>query len=363
MKNSKIFPVVIFLSSIFLLSGITIPGPEQENDMLVAAANLTIYWIDTEGGAATLIVTPSGESILIDAGNPGGRDSDRIFEVASHVAGLKQIDHLVITHWHNDHFGGAALLAAKIPIIEVIDRGIADSLMADKNFATAIQPYRDMAVKQRSLIKPGAIIHLKNLPGGFQKLSLQFVGADKHFVPVVKTPTPTNECESVAAKAIDNSDNANSQVLIMNYGPFRFFDAGDLTWNIEKNLVCPVNIVGTVDVYQVSHHGLDQSNHPLVIKALAPTVSIMGNGTQKGCGPETIGSLRTTPSIQAQYQLHKNIRADSMYNTREEYIANLKANCDGNYVKLTVAPDGKKYTVSIPSNGHERVFKTKSNTQ
>ncbi|MEJ7737995.1 MAG: MBL fold metallo-hydrolase [Chitinophagaceae bacterium] len=326
----------------------------------MAPANLTIYWIDTEGGAATLIVTPSGESILIDAGNPGGRDADRIYEVAHHVARLKQIDHLVITHWHNDHFGGAASLAAKIPILEVLDKGIADSLLADKNFAGNIQAYKSMTVKSRSLIKPGATINLKNLPRGFQKLAVQFVGADKHFVPVIHSPAPMNGCDTVLDKAVDKSDNANSQVLVMNYGPFRFFDGGDLTWNIEKNLVCPRNLVGTVDVYQVNHHGLDQSNNPILIKALAPTVSIMGNGTQKGCGPETINALRNTPSIQAQYQLHKNIRQDSGYNTNEEHIANLKATCNANYVKLTVAPDGKKYTVSIPATGHERVFDTKS---
>lgn len=353
--------------AIFLLAGSPIAnlsggpaGLKWVENLTMASTNLTIYWTDTEGGAATLIVTPSGESILIDTGNPGGRDSDRIYEVAHNVAGLTQIDHLVITHWHIDHFGGAALLAARMPIIEVVDREIADSLLQDESFAKAIVPYRNIAFKQHAPVIPGAMIKLKNLPRGFQKLSLQFVGANKQFVPVAKTSTPVSGCETVVDKAVDKSDNANSQVLVMDYGPFRFFDGGDLTWNIEKTLVCPKNLVGSVDVFQVDHHGLDQSNNPLLIKALAPTVSIMGNGSQKGCGPETITSLRNTPSIKAQYQLHKNLRPDSSFNTDEEFIANLKADCKGDYVKLMVEPDGKKYTVSIPARGNERVFATKT---
>jgi hypothetical protein len=130
---------------------------------------------------------------------------------------------------------------------------------------------------------------------------------------------------------------------------------------MEKNLVCPKNLVGTVDVFQVNHHGLDQSNNPVMVKALAPTVSIMGNGTKKGAGPETITTLRNTPSIQAQYQVHKNIRPDAEFNTDEQYIANLEENCQANYIKLTVAPDGKKYSVSIPAKNHTRTFTTKTN--
>ncbi len=187
-------------------------------------ANLTIYWIDTEGGAATLIVTPSGESVLIDTGNPGGRDSDRIYEVASNVAGLKKIDHLITTHWHIDHYGGAALLSAKIPIIEVIDKGIPDSLTEDKKFAENIQAYRNMAVKLRSLIKPGAVIKLNALPKGFEKMALRFVGANKQFVPITKTAAKGEGCERISDKAVDNTDNANSMVLVMDYGPFRVFN-------------------------------------------------------------------------------------------------------------------------------------------
>jgi len=360
MKSMKLFSAALFLISLLFLAGTPAGCPDYNQDNFFAS-NLTIYWIDTEGGAATLIVTPSGESVLIDTGNPGGRDADRIFEVAHHVAGLKQIDHLVTTHWHIDHFGGAAELAAKMPVMEVIDKGIADSLLNDNGFAKNIQAYKNMVVNKRSLIKPGATIQLKKLPKRFQALSLRFVGVNKQFVPVTKTPAATTGCEMVPDKAADRSDNANSMVMVMDYGPFRFFDGGDLTWNIEKTLVCPTNIIGTVDVYQVNHHGLDQSNHPLLIKALQPTVSIMGNGTQKGCGPQTVTSLRNTPSIKAQYQLHKNIRQDSSFNTNSAHIANLEANCSANYVKLTVAPDGKKYTVSIPGTGHQNSFETRKN--
>ena len=77
---------------------------------------LDISFIDTEGGAATLIVTPAGESVLIDCGNPGPRDAERIHQTATQQAGLEAIDHLVITHWHTDHYGGVARLAKLMPI-------------------------------------------------------------------------------------------------------------------------------------------------------------------------------------------------------------------------------------------------------
>ena len=73
---------------------------------------LEIYWVDVEGGGATLIVTPAGESVLVDTGLPGGRDPQRIYQVAAQVAGLKRIDHLVTTHFDTDHYGGAAELSA-----------------------------------------------------------------------------------------------------------------------------------------------------------------------------------------------------------------------------------------------------------
>src|SRR5262245_29651048 len=89
------------------------------------ARPLDLYWVDVEGGAATLIVTPAGESVLIDTGNPGGRDSKRIIQAAKD-AGVNRIDHLLTTHFHIDHFGGAAEVAEALPIGTIYDNGIPD---------------------------------------------------------------------------------------------------------------------------------------------------------------------------------------------------------------------------------------------
>ncbi len=317
---------------------------------------LDIYWIDVEGGAATLIVTPAGESILIDTGNPGARDADRIFQVATKTAKLQKIDHLVTTHYHGDHFGGAATLSKAIPIGVVHDNG---------DFGQKEKPskeYLEFKADKREQIKVGEVMKFagntdKKSPGVTIKCmcARQEVVGPPANVRLAKNPLT----DEAVKKPDDTSDNANSIVLLVEFGGFRFFDGGDLTWNTEEKLVCPFNLVGNVDVYQVNHHGLDVSNNPVLIKSLKPRVAVINNGPKKGCMPGTYGTLKTLESLQSIYQLHRNERPDGdKNNTEGEYIANDSGEkCAGNFVHLKVAPDAKNYTVSIPATKHEKMYK------
>ncbi len=344
-----------------LVAGIFTAAPSHAAD---EARGLDIYWVDVEGGAATLMVTPEGETILVDTGNPGRRDAGRIFKVATEVVRARQIDHLVVTHYHRDHFGGAADLAALMPIRSLYDNGEFAGMPEKPDAA-----YGALRCDRRVVINPGDKLDLRrDKASDGPKLEIRCLATRQQIAKPAgdngEGAAAANEtvCKRHAAKDRDGSDNANSVVLLVSYGDFRFFDAGDLTWNVEHKLVCPENLVGKVDVYQTTHHGLEASNNPVVLSSLEPTVAIMNNGARKGCDGQTVATLRETKSLLAVYQLHKNVRdGQAALNVDDEYIANAAEKCDGNYVRLRVAADGKSYTVSIPANGHERSFKTKGN--
>lgn len=318
-----------------------------------ADGELEIIWVDVEGGAATLLITPAGETVLVDSGNPGRRDPDRILKAVA-GAGKRRIDHLVTTHYHGDHYGGAAQLSTLLPIGTVYDNGEFEG-MPEKPDKT----YRDFKCEKRVVINPGGKLPVKNTENA-QVLEIVCLGTRQKFIDAPQAVAENQAiCASARQKDRDGSDNANSVVLLVKFGDFRFFDAGDLTWNNEAKLVCPKNLVGKVDVYQVTHHGLDASNNPLVIRTLEPRVAIMNNGVTKGCMPEVFANLKEQKSLQAIYQVHKNLRADGAENNVEdEYIANTEKECDGNPIHLAVAADGTKYTVSIPASGHRQSFET-----
>ncbi len=317
---------------------------------------LDLYWIDVEGGAATLLVTPAGETVLLDSGNPVRRDADRIVKMLA-ATGQKQIDHLVITHYHGDHFGGATLLANMLPIRNLYDNGQFEGMPDDPGKA-----YFDLKADAKHVVKPGQELPLKQAAGERgAKLSLRFLGGQQKFIdPPADVADNTTVCAAAREKERDGSDNANSIVMLVGFGPWKFFDAGDLTWNQEHRLVCPKNLVGQVDVYQVTHHGLDSSNNPLVLQTLKPRVAIMNNGVTKGCLPEVFATLKDTASLEGIYQVHKNLRPDgAMSNVADQFIANKEKDCQGHYIKLSVAPDGKSYAVSIPATKHEKTYGTR----
>jgi beta-lactamase superfamily II metal-dependent hydrolase len=330
----------------------------------LADRTLEFYWVDSEGGGSTLIVTPAGESVLIDAGNPGGRDAVRILAAAK-AAGVGRIDHFILTHYHLDHFGGLAEVAQQMPVGTIYQRAIPErdpDGRAQSAFPTQIKPYRELSAK-RVALKPGLKIPLRQ-PDNDRGLSLLCLAADQQFIDHAEIWAPLNRRPS-AAKPVPPSDNDNCAAFVLQYGAFRFFDGADLTWNLEARLVTPYNLAGAIDVYQTDHHGLDVSNNPVLLQTIAPSVVVMNNGPRKGGQPGAFAAIRAVqPAVQALYQLHKSLNVPPEVNTPDEFIANLEEakpadQCPANFIRLVVAPDGKSYTVSIPAKRHERTFRTR----
>jgi competence protein ComEC len=319
---------------------------------------LSITFVDVEGGGGTLIVTPAGESVLIDCGNPGARDAERVHKAAQ-AAGLQAIDHLVITHWHADHYGGVNRLAQLLPIRNFYDHGIPEKLAEDtKNFPLLIQAYREASKSRSKTLKPGDEIPLRQTTGTPPLRLLCLCGSGE-----VIPDRPNAPANPVAAEhkpqAEDKSDNAKSLGFLLTCGDFRFLDIGDLTWNIEYKLVHPSDKIGAVDVFQSSHHGLNNSNNPVLLKTVRPRVAVFNNGARKGGHPEVIATLRRIPDVQAIYQLHRNLTVGAQENTDPEFIANLDEKCQGESIRLTVAADGKSYALTVGSQGKPRRYETR----
>jgi beta-lactamase superfamily II metal-dependent hydrolase len=320
---------------------------------------LEIEWIDVEGGAATLIVTPARETILVDAGWPGfeGRDAARI-KAALEKRGLKAIDHFITSHFHVDHFGGVPQLAEAVPVRKFYDHGPMTELAEDRNFPDRYKAYRAAAKDATTTLKPGDTIGLRQAGG--PKLSLSVVAARGQVVSGKAQPQNPVCAESVA-KPEDPSDNARSIAFLLKFGNFEFFDAGDLTWNVEAQLVCPADRVGRVDLYQVTHHGMDTSNNVVVLKTLLPTVAVMNNGATKGGSPDVVRTLKALPSLEALYQGHRNTRSTPDDNTAPELIANLDAPPadNGHAITATIDPAARSFTVVNGRTGEARKFQVK----
>src|ERR1043166_5390861 len=318
-----------------------------------APRTLDIYFIDVEGGAATLIVTPAGQSLLIDTGFPGDRDAARIAHVALEVAGLKQIDHCVITHWHRDHVGGVSPLAKLIPIRNFYDHGLPETVASDMQ-VEYLDAYKQTTQGKSVALKPGDEIKLRRSPKA-PELNVRVLAAGGTVLGEQSATPQIRPCgQDFQSKPEDTRDNAKSIAILLTFGRFKFFDGGDLTWNVENRLACPKNIVGPVDVYQVDHHGVDASNNPVLVRALDPRVAVINSGPRKGAEAGTFTTLTRLAGIEAIYQLHRNLRTTDRDNTMMPYIANEEEQCHGNFIQLSIERDGKSYKVSIPAKPSSR---------
>lgn len=320
---------------------------------LVQAAEskaLQIFFIDVEGGQATLVVTPSGQSLLIDTGWPGfnGRDAGRIVAAAK-AAGVDRIDYVVITHFHRDHVGGVIQLASQIKIGTFVDHGLnmEDAAASREDYAA----YEKVAANSKRLtVKPGDQIPMKDI--NVQVLT----AAGEHITtPLPGAGQPNPLCASEPEAPIDSTENARSLGTLITFGKFRFLDLGDLTKRKERDLVCPNNLIGTVDLYLTTHHGVNQSNAKVIVDAVHPRVSIMNNGAHKGGSPDAWETIDNSPGLQDLWQLHYAMGSDKAHNVSEMFIANPEENCEGKYIKVTAETNGT-FTVLNSRNNYRKTY-------
>jgi beta-lactamase superfamily II metal-dependent hydrolase len=321
------------------------------------AQTLDIYWIDAEGGAATLIVSPSGESMLVDTANktPDDRDAKRIFE-ATQKAGLKKIDILVTTHFHGDHIGAMPALAKLIPIEMYMDHGPSVELERP-NVAAAYKAYEELSAGKRRILKAGDRIPLKGVDVDVIESAGKAITK-----PMKGAGAPNPACADFKEHPADmDPDNDQSVGLVLQYGRFRFIDMGDLTWNYEQKLVCPVNLIGKIDLYQTSHHGLDRSNSPQFVWAIQPVVAVMNNGPRKGGPASVFETLRKSPGLQDIWQGHLALSTPKEVNTGEQMIANTEptAECTGNMLKASVNSKGQ-FTITNLRNGFSKTYQSQA---
>jgi competence protein ComEC len=315
-----------------------------------ATKPLEIYFIDVEGGQATLIASPGGPSLLIDTGWSGfdGRDAGRIISVAR-AAGLKQIDYVLITHYHRDHVGGVPELARQIKIGTFVDHG---PNMEDSDDSRKLYADYQKAIGQSKhfVLKPGDQLPLKGI-----KVQTLTAAGDHIGSPLPGANQPNPVCASDPEAAADVTENSRSLGILITYGKFRFIDLGDLTKRKERELACPNNLVGTVDLYLTTHHGLFQSNARSLVEALHPRVAIMNNGPHKGGSKETWETVHNSPGLEDLWQVHYALDSDKEHNAPEMLIANPAENCEGKYIKVTAEQDGS-FTVSNSRNDYKKTY-------
>jgi beta-lactamase superfamily II metal-dependent hydrolase len=349
--------VLIAFVAVVLLGTMTIAQTDPQT-------TTDLYFIDTEGGQAVLIVSPvqgilgAKETLLIDAGNlnPPGRDADRI-QAAMKEAGVERIDYLIVSHYHGDHVGGVAALADRVPIRRILDPGPYTPEM-NANRAAGFLSY--LPVRQKAIVsiaRPGQKIPVAGLDVHVVSSAGELITAPVPGVRRASNPL----CSNPQRRTQDNTPNNFESVgVVVEFGRFRYLDLADLTWNQEIELVCPANLLGAMSVYRTTRHGTEWSGAQALVHSVRPRVAVMNNNPTKGGVAGTFQVLRSSPGLEDLWQLHFSDNVAKDVNASEPFIANFTGDGDGgHHIKLSARSDGS-FTVTNGRNGFTRTYPARS---
>jgi competence protein ComEC len=352
---------------IFLWMLIAVLAPAQTATPASSKAKpLDIYFLDTEGGQATLFVAPSGESMLVDTGFAGNggmpavpgappvtRDADRIMNVLK-LANVSVLDTVVITHYHGDHVGNAAELAARIPIRRFVDHG---------NYTVELQPgrvagfasYQPVREKAHAITaKPGDRIAVAGLDVQVVSSAGTLISKPVEGAPGAGAPNPL--CRGAQKREQDPTpENFESVGLVIRYGAFRLLDLADLTWNQEDELMCPNNLLGTFDVFHTTRHGDPHAGAPQLVHAIHARVAVMNNGERKGGDPSYWQIVHKAPGLEDFWQIHRSAAGGADHNSPEQFLANLNETDHGHYIKMSARSDGS-FTMTNERSGFTKEY-------
>jgi competence protein ComEC len=361
LKSLPLLLLTAVLTAPIALHGQAPPKPQGQKP-------LDIYFLDTEGGQATLFVSPSGQSMLVDTGFPGNqgmpqsgaastppitRDADRITAVLK-LANVTVLDYVVVTHYHGDHAGNAAELASRIPIRHFIDHG-PYTVELQPNRSGAFVSYQPVREKAHAITaKPGDRIPIAGLDVQVASSAGELITKPMEGAPGAGAPNPL--CRDAKLKDQDPTpENFESVGVVVRYNNFRLLDLADLTWNQEHELVCPNNLIGAFDVFHTTRHGDPHAGAPQLVHAIHARVAVMNNGERKGGDPEYWQIVRTAPGLQDFWQLHRSAAGGADHNSPEQFLANVNEVDHGHYIKMSVRPDGS-FTMTNERNGFTKNY-------
>jgi competence protein ComEC len=319
-----------------------------------AADSMRIYVIDVEGGGSTLVIAPSGQSMLIDSGSAGERDPQRI-AAAMRDAGLKKIDVLFTTHYDGDHVGGVTGANGVAHFEHFFDHGEIDPKWEQNaGYEQRYKDYVAMAHDKRTIVKAGDVVPLKGL-----RVDVVASQGEVLKKPINHGGGPNPYCKGAEVKPPNKTENSQSAGVLVSFHRFTFLDVGDLTWDKEMDLACPVNKLGKISLLLATHHGFfaDMSGAPALLWATMPQVVIANNGPRKGMAESAYNKIEKVSGLEGLWQSHLALASDKAHNTSEDMIANLDASpqCKGNWIKVEVQPDGH-YTVTNGRNNFSRSY-------